>query len=182
MGRWIRTVAIAAALCAALGGAAGTAGAADAAGEPATKLKIGDKAPDFALKDLAGREVRLSGFAGKQAVVLAFWSLRCGACVTEVPYLEALHKTAAARGFAVVSVLTDGVDAETSKSIMADVGVEMSYPVLVDPDFAASDTYTSFVVPHTLVIDRKGVIRYQHVGFEKGVEKQYEAAVLQALK
>ena len=56
-----------------------------------------------------------------------------------------------------------------------------SYPVLVDPDFAVSDIYTSFVVPHTLVIDRKGIIRYVHTGFESGTEKQYEEALKQAL-
>jgi peroxiredoxin len=165
-----------AALCAALAGAAG------AATEPVTKLKIGDKAPDFTLQDLSGRAVTLSSFAGaKQVVVLAFWSLRCGACLQEIPYLEQLHKTAAARGFAVVSVLTDGVDAATSKTVMAEVGAAPGYPVLLDPDFSASDTYTSFIVPHTLVIDRGGIIRYQHVGFEKGVEKQYEAAIQEAL-
>ena len=51
----------------------------------------------------------------------------------------------------------------------------------MDPDFTASDTYTNFVVPHTLVIDRKGIIRYVHTGFEPGTEKQYEAALVKAL-
>jgi len=179
MRRWTSTVAMTVALCAALCGAAGAAGAAD---DPTTKCKVGEKAPDFTLKDLAGREVRLSSFASaKKVVVLAFWSLRCGACLQELPYLETMHKSLAARGAAVVSVLTDGVDAATSKSVMGEVGARPSYPVLVDPDFAVSDAYTNFIVPHTLVIDRGGIIRYQHVGFEKGVEKQYEAAVLQAL-
>lgn len=36
-------------------------------------LKIGDRAPDFTLPDQEGKPVRLSSFAGKQKVVLAFY-------------------------------------------------------------------------------------------------------------
>ena len=36
-------------------------------------LKVGERAPDFALPDQSGRTVKLSEFRGKQAVVLAFY-------------------------------------------------------------------------------------------------------------
>ena len=36
-------------------------------------LKVGDKAPDFALPDQRGSTVRLSEFRGKKTVVLAFY-------------------------------------------------------------------------------------------------------------
>jgi peroxiredoxin len=42
---------------------------------PETKLKVGDKAPDFELNDTAGKTVKLSDFKGKKAVVLAFYVL-----------------------------------------------------------------------------------------------------------
>jgi len=37
------------------------------------ELKVGDRAPDFALQDQMGKTVRLSDFRGKKAVVLAFY-------------------------------------------------------------------------------------------------------------
>jgi peroxiredoxin len=151
------------------------------AGEMAAKFKIGDTAPDFTLQEIGGRQVQLSIANKGKVVLLAFWSLRCGACIQEVPFLEQLHKSYGAKGVAVLSVVTDGVDAAATRTIMKEVGVSPSYPVLVDPDFTASDTYTNFVVPHTLVIDRTGVIRYVHTGFEPGTEKQYEAALVKAL-
>ena len=40
---------------------------------PRTHLKIGDTAPDFALRDTAGKEVKLSDFRGKKNVILAFY-------------------------------------------------------------------------------------------------------------
>ncbi len=149
--------------------------------ELASKFKVGDKAQDFTLADTEGRKVQLSIANKGRVVLLAFWSLRCGACLQEAPFLEQLHKSFAGKGVTVLSVVTDGVDAAATKTIMKEVGVNPSYPVLVDPEFTVSDAYTNFVVPHTLVIDRKGIVRYVHTGFETGTEKQYEAALLKAL-
>jgi cytochrome oxidase Cu insertion factor (SCO1/SenC/PrrC family) len=42
---------------------------------PQTQLKVGDRAPDFALNDTEGQTVRLSDFRGKKNVVLAFYVL-----------------------------------------------------------------------------------------------------------
>lgn len=42
---------------------------------PKTHLKVGDAAPDFALRDTNGKEVKLSDFKGKKNVVLAFYVL-----------------------------------------------------------------------------------------------------------
>jgi len=169
------------AIAAVLGALATTTVPTVQAEELAAKFKIGDTAPDFTLQEIGGRQVQLSIANKGKVVLLAFWSLRCGACLQEVPFLEQLHKSYGGKGVTVLSVVTDGVDAATTKTIMKEVGVSPGYPVLVDPDFTASDTYTNFVVPHTLVIDRKGIIRYVHTGFEPGTEKQYEAALVKAL-
>ncbi len=40
---------------------------------PAPKIKVGDQAPDFTLKDQSGNDVSLASFRGKKSVVLAFY-------------------------------------------------------------------------------------------------------------
>jgi cytochrome oxidase Cu insertion factor (SCO1/SenC/PrrC family) len=40
---------------------------------PDPKIKVGDTAPDFSLRDQNGKEVKLSDFRGKKDVVLAFY-------------------------------------------------------------------------------------------------------------
>ena len=52
---------------------ASTANAADQAPAPDPKVKVGDTAPDFTLRDQNGKEVKLSDFRGKKNVVLAFY-------------------------------------------------------------------------------------------------------------
>lgn len=41
----------------------------------AATLKVGERAPDFTLPDQNGQKVKLSDFAGKKNVVLAFYVL-----------------------------------------------------------------------------------------------------------
>jgi len=145
------------------------------------KFKPGDKAPEFVTKDLAGKEVKLSSYAGRKVVLLNFWGLRCGACLEEMPYLEAISKKYLDKGLVVLGVDTDGVDAATVVETLTEVNVSVSYPLLTDEEFSITDTYTNFLVPLTIVIDKQGVITYIHTGFEKGTEKHYEDAVKKAL-
>jgi len=41
------------------------------------QLKVGDRAPDFALQDQRGQTIKLNNFLGKKSVVLAFY-IRAG--------------------------------------------------------------------------------------------------------
>lgn len=40
---------------------------------PDPKVKVGDMAPDFTLRDQTGKQVKLSDFRGKKSVALAFY-------------------------------------------------------------------------------------------------------------
>ncbi|HEY5998536.1 MAG TPA: TlpA disulfide reductase family protein [bacterium] len=145
------------------------------------KFKPGDKAPDFVTKDLAGKEQKLSTYTGKNVVLLNFWGIRCGACLEEMPYLEEIAKKYAGNGLVTLGVDTDGVDAKTIVETLQEVQVAVTYPLLLDEEFKITDTYTNFLVPLTIVIDKGGVIQYIHTGFEKGTEKHYDEAARKAL-
>jgi len=56
-----------------LAGATVAASAADQPPTPDPKIKVGDTAPEFSLRDQTGKEVKLSDFRGKKNVVLAFY-------------------------------------------------------------------------------------------------------------
>jgi peroxiredoxin len=145
------------------------------------KFKVGDKAADFTAPDLDGKKFTLSAFQGEKVVLLNFWGLRCGACIEEIPYLNALNDKYGDNGLVILGVGTDGVGADIVRSTMKEVGITADYTILLDLEFTITDTYTNFLVPLTLVIDKGGVVQFVHTGYEGGDELKYEAAVKKAL-
>jgi peroxiredoxin len=123
-------------------------------GLPATAV-AGRVAPDFELKDLSGKTVKLSDFRGK-AVVLNFWATWCAPCKTEIPWFVDLQNKYGNQGLAVVGVALD----ESSDKEIADFAKEMkmNYPVLLGKE-ETSDLYGGVeALPTTFYIDRNGKI------------------------
>jgi peroxiredoxin len=145
------------------------------------KFKAGDKAVDFTTVDLDGKKITLSSYQGDQVVLLNFWGLRCGACIEEMPHLNTIYNSYKDKGLELLAVDTDGVDADTVVKTMKEVGLDVDFPILLDMDFVITDTYTNFLVPLTIVVDKVGVIQYIHTGYEAGDEKHYEEAVARLL-
>jgi cytochrome c biogenesis protein CcmG/thiol:disulfide interchange protein DsbE len=58
-----------------------------------TRADVEDKvAPDFTLRSIDGKTVRLSDFRGK-AVLLNFWATCCAPCRIEMPWFVDLQKS-----------------------------------------------------------------------------------------
>ncbi len=64
-------------------------------------------APEFTLKDAAGKQVHLSDFKGK-VVLLDFWATWCGPCNIEIPWFKEFERRYKDRGFEVLGVSMDG--------------------------------------------------------------------------
>jgi len=136
-----------------------------AAGDTAMRLKIGEKAPDFRLKDvMTGKTVTLSEFAGKSVVMLEFWATWCDICKREMPNLVKLHNAWKPKGFELLSVVLPAGNINDIKKII--VEKKLTYPVLLDADLAMATKLYGLAgpIPLKVVIDHKGVIRYTHVG------------------
>ena len=121
----------------------------------ATTGAAGKAAPDFELKDINGKVVKLSDFRGK-AVVLNFWATWCPPCKVEIPWFEDLQNRYRDQGLEVVGVALD----DSSDKDIADFAKEMkmNYPVLLGKE-ETSDLYGGVdALPTTFYIDRNGKI------------------------
>ena len=123
---------------------------------------VGAPAPEIALKDLQGQEVRLSDLRGK-IVLLNFWATWCKPCREEMPSMEVLHKNFAKDGLVVLAVSIDRVT--TSKDIPPFIkSMNLSFPVLIDSWGKTDMPYKRMGVPETFIIDQQGVIREIVIG------------------
>jgi peroxiredoxin len=117
--------------------------------------KSGGVAPDFELKSLDGKQVRLSDYRGK-AVLLNFWATWCAPCKIEMPWFVDLQKQYASQGLQVIGVAMDDSGEETIAKFAQQMGV--NYPVLIGKE-AVGDAYGGVeFLPTTFVIDRQGRI------------------------
>jgi len=134
------------------------------AADSAMRLMIGEKAPDFRLKDVtSGKTVTLSEFAGGHVVMLEFWATWCDICKREMPNLVKLHRAWKPKGFELLSIVLPAGKIDDIRMVVREK--RLTYPVLVDSDLSVAKLYgLAGPIPLKVVIDHKGVIRYTHVG------------------
>ena len=130
---------------------------------------VGKEAPDFVLRGLDGRNLRLSEFRG-QVVLVNFWTRSDGDSRQQMPALDRINITYQRAGLVVLGISVDE-DLRRSKEFAAAMSV--SYPILFDTGTEIGKDYYLQKMPMTILVDRSGVVRYSAVGFRRGDERVY---------
>jgi peroxiredoxin len=116
---------------------------------------VGQVAPDFALKGVDGRNLRLSEYRG-DVVVLTFWTGRCGPCRATLSGLNALAAGVPGEAPTVLGVF---IESDTARAASVASSLDLAYPTLVDAQQSVARLYDVDRVPLTLLVDREGVVR-----------------------
>ncbi len=130
---------------------------------------VDSAAPDFALKDASGTNVRLSELR-TEVVLINFWSSWCRSCRSEMPKLNELHAEFADTDLQMIGVNVDDGPAAMRRALNE---LQLTYPVLFDSEHRVSELYELPTLPVTVLIDRTGQLRFVHKGFRVGNEKFY---------
>jgi peroxiredoxin len=130
-------------------------------------------APDFTLKSLDGRNLRLKEQRGS-VVLVNFWATWCGPCKQEMPELNRLYDKYRAAGFVLLGVNVDE-DGRQAAALAQRLGLH--FPVLLDADKSVSKLYDLSSMPSTVLIDRDGRVRYLHRGYREGVAAAYDQQI-----
>jgi len=153
-----------------------------------TGLRIGDKAPDFALPAQDGKKIRLSNFRGKKNVMLAFYpqdftpvcSHQLPSYSKQVDKFESLNTQVLAIGVASIPVHIAWIDSMKG----------LKFPLLADwvPAGEVSKNYDAFI-PRIgfgkraiFIIDKEGIIQYIDIPHELNEGPPDEAKIFAALE
>lgn len=129
-------------------------------------LKIGDKAPDFTLKDKDGKDVSLSDFLGKKVVLYFYPKDNTPGCTRQACAFAGLYGEFKKKNVEVIGISRDSV----SSHIKFSEKYNLNFVLLSDPELAAIETYGVWqekklygkvsmgVVRTTFIIDEKGNI------------------------
>jgi peroxiredoxin len=139
------------------------------ASSAAAPTLVGQDAPDFVLKGLDGRNLRLSEFRG-QVVLLNFWARWAGDTRQEMPALDRINTTYSRAGLVVLGV---SIDEDLTRARQFADAMKVSYPILFDTGSDIGRDYLLEKMPMTILVDRAGVVRYSNVGFKRGDERAY---------
>ncbi len=133
---------------------------------------------EIAAQDLSGHDVRLAGGAANVRLV-DFWATWCDPCREQLPFLDRLSSEYGPSGLAVTGVSFDEDRAALEQFLQH---TPVAFQVLWDKGGAAlAEKLEVTRLPTTLVLDRRGVVRDVHLGFDRGEERKMEDTVRRLL-
>lgn len=130
---------------------------------------VGDKAPEFTLRDLAEspHSVESAGLFSGKTTLLSFFATWCNPCKEEMPKLRALALEFVNRSFQVVFVSLDQVEADDIRAFLKDAGAEGSLS-LWDEEGDTMGLYGVFSLPTNVLVDPSGKVLMAWQGYQEG--------------
>jgi len=122
------------------------------------KVAVGRKYTDIILPGQDGKPFKLSDHVGGKIILLDFWASWCGPCRAENPNVVGLYRDYHPKGFDIVGVSLDNGKSQWLEAIKKDNLTWHHMSDLKGWNSAGAALYGVTSIPHTVLIDRDGVI------------------------
>lgn len=145
----------------------------------AEAVQAGETAPAFESAALGdGAPIRLAELRGK-VVLVDFWASWCAPCRLSLPWMEQTRKELGGAGLEIVAVNVDENVAD-ARAFLARFPV--SYRVASDAHGDVAALYDVQDMPSSYLIDRRGVVREVHAGFNPQTGRKLHESIVKLLK
>ncbi len=138
------------------------------------RVAVGQPFVDFTMNDPEGNPVALSSVVGDKIVLVDFWAAWCNPCRQENPNLVANYAKYHEKGFEIFGVSFDKTKEAWLKAVEDD---GLTWPQVSDLkywDNAAGKLYGVRSIPHSVLIDKDGIIIAKNLRGEELGEKLAE--------
>jgi len=137
---------------------------------PAKSIEQKSKASNFTAEDLDGKKIELKTLLLDGPVLISFWATHCKPCIQELNQVQKFYQEYKKKGFEVLAVDVDGP--RSISAVKPKVkGLKWEFPVLLDTNRDIYRKYQVLGIPHTVLIDQNGNVRYTHTTYRSGDEK-----------
>ncbi|OMP68283.1 redoxin domain-containing protein [Domibacillus epiphyticus] len=124
-----------------------------------TGIEQGEKAPDFTLKTIDGKEVNLSDYEGKK-VLINFWATWCPPCKAEMPHMQSFYD-GEPENVEILAVNLEEKEAKVSEFVKQ---YELTFPILLDEEGSVGETYEVYTIPTTYLLNEDGTVNQKIIG------------------
>ena len=143
-------------------------------------VKVGDKAPDFTIKEAGGKSYKLSDLKGK-IVMLQFTASWCSVCRTEMPFIEKeIWQEKRSDDLVVIGI---DRDEPVKKVLQFKKDIAVTYPLAMDPGAKIFGLFAKKEagVTRNVIIDRTGNIIFLTRLFEREEFEQMKKVIFAEL-
>jgi cytochrome c biogenesis protein CcmG/thiol:disulfide interchange protein DsbE len=125
----------------------------------------------------AASPVDLSEFHGR-VLYLDFWASWCAPCQQSFPWMQTMKDTHEKEGLTIVAVNLDPLRPDADRFLAK---LHPTFDIRFDPAGEMAQRLQVHGMPTSLIIDRKGVVRFTHIGFRPIDRALYEDQLRQVL-
>ncbi len=137
------------------------------------KIKLGKPLPDFAVKTMAGAASSMQKqFKPGRQTLINIWATWCIPCAKEMPELEKLRTTLAARKIDIIGINVDTEKVNVKKYV---TDKRVTYPILLGGVPAIEQLYATdeLTVPLSILVDENGIVRDLIPGWSAETQKKF---------
>lgn len=121
--------------------------------------------------------IAVDEYIGKKVILLNVMTYSCSNCQATFPYTNTWYETYKNQGLIVIGIHTPEFAFEKDKQNVIDAMKKfgITYPVVMDNDYATWNALGNRFWPHKYLVDIHGVMVYEHIG--EGAYEETEAKI-----
>ncbi len=138
----------------------------------------GDSAPDCSAGVFDGNKMLTLAEHQNKVIYVDFWASWCPPCRRSFPSLNRLHNELKDQGFEVIAINLDETKSDAVEFLQHN---PVNFSVAYDGEGKCPNAFQVMAMPSSYIIDKKGIVREVHLGFDEDNLRSIRSTVLTLL-